>query len=99
MTSSNTPNSANVERLNQWFILAKNALWVFALVAVVAIKLNSIDNVNTTQDQKILRVEEDTKVLKATIDNINNKQVDQLVMLTKLVTIAEQNGTAVQSKK
>ena len=84
---------------NSWVALAKNAIWVLGLVAVGAIKLNSIDNVNTTQDEKISRIQEENKVIKNTIDNINNKQVDQLVMLTKLLTIVEQsNDTHTNSK-
>jgi hypothetical protein len=75
---------------NSWVTLAKNAIWVLGLVAVGAIKLNSIDNVNAVQDEKIARIQEESKIIKATIDSINNKQVDQLVMLTKLLTIVEQ---------
>lgn len=77
---------------NSWVAIAKNAIWVLGLVSVGAIKINSIDNVNNTQDEKISKIQEENKAIKATIDNINNKQVDQLVMLTKLLTIVEQSS-------
>lgn len=87
-----------VSNINNWFTLVKNGIWVLGLVAIVAIKLNSIDNVNASQDEKIARIQKDNEQLKSTIDNINNKQVDQLVMLTKLLTIAEQNGSTQSGK-
>lgn len=79
----------DLTNINNWFALAKNAMWIFCLVAVASMKLNSIDNVNESQNGKIERIEQDNKVLKATIAGIQDKQVDQLVMLTKLVAIAE----------
>jgi hypothetical protein len=82
-----------VTTINNWFMLAKNAIWILCLVAVASIKLNSIDNINAAQDDRIARIQKDNEALKATIDSINNKQVDQLVMLTKLLTITEQQGT------
>lgn len=89
----------SITNVNNWVILLKNAFWILGLVAVAAIKLNSIDNVNNSQDEKIARIQKDNEVLKATIDSINNKQIDQLVMLTKLVTIAEQNGSPPNKKE
>ena len=85
---SKTDNSFAV--LNKWIGVAKTAVWVFGLVAVGAIKINSIDNANIKQDESIARIQEENKVIKATIDNINNKQTDQLVMLTKVLTLIEQ---------
>ena len=84
--------STPVDTITKWIGVAKTAVWVFGLVAIGAIKLNSIDNVNTNQDEKIARIQEENKVIKATIDSINNKQTDQLVMLTKLLTIIEQQS-------
>ena len=89
----------SITNVNNWVVLLKNAFWILGLVAVAAIKLNSIDNVNNSQDEKIARIQKDNEVLKATIDSINNKQIDQLVMLTKLVTIAEQNGSPPNKKE
>lgn len=83
---------ATITNLNGWISVAKNAVWVIGLVAVGAMKLNSIDNVNASQDEKISKIQEENKVLKASIDNIRDKQVDQLVMLTRLVTLAEQKS-------
>lgn len=77
-------------KFNSWITIARNAIWVVGLVVVVAIKLTSIDNVNVSQEEKIARIQEENKVIKATIESINNKQVDQLVMLTRLLTIVEQ---------
>lgn len=88
-----------INTVNNWITLMKNAIWILGLVAIAAIKLNSIDNVNSSQDEKITRIQKDNEVLKATIDNINNKQVDQLVMLTKLLTIAEQSGNSSSKQK
>lgn len=88
----------SVDRLNSWIGVAKTAVWVVGLVALGAIKLNSIDNVNANQDEKITRIQEENKVIKATIDNINNKQTEQLVMLTKLITIVEQSPKSYKEK-
>jgi len=82
--------NSNIDTITKWIGVAKTAVWVFGLVAIGAIKLNSIDNVNTNQDEKITRIQEENKVIKTTIDSINSKQTDQLVMLTKLLTIVEQ---------
>lgn len=88
-----------INNVNNWITLLKNAIWILGLVAVAAIKLNSIDNVNASQDERITRIQKDNEILKSTIDSINNKQVDQLVMLTKLLTIAEQSGNTQSNKK
>lgn len=88
--SLDTTGDNNFAALTRWAGVAKTAVWVFGLVAVGAIKINSIDNVNANQDEKITRIQEENKVIKATIDNINNKQTDQLVMLTKVLTLVEQ---------
>lgn len=97
------PQDRRITQINNWFSLAKSAVWVIGLVAILAMKLNSIDNVNANQDTQIAKTQEDVKVLKNSIDTIKDKQVDQLVMLTKLVTLAEQGQlvatTGQQSKQ
>lgn len=75
---------------NSWISLARSAIWIIGLVAVLSMKINSIDNTNNLQDAQIAKTQEELRVLKGNIEAIKDKQVDQLVMLTKLVTIAEQ---------
>lgn len=93
--------STRVTTVNNWFSLAKSAVWVIGLVAVLSMKISSIDSINTRQDEQITKTEQEIKALKSSFDAIKDKQVDQLVMLTRVLTLVEQgsnNNTAQDTK-
>lgn len=79
------------EAANRWFSLAKNIVWIIGIVTVASFYVSNNNNTNAQQDDKIKQSQIDIGELRAAINAINKSQTDQLVILTKLVTIAENN--------
>lgn len=103
VTDRRDPDTQLPERANNWFSLAKNVAWIGGIVVVVTVTITSFSNANNTinakQDDQIARTALEVKELKADINVIKGSQTDQLVMLTKLLTIAERmNPTYANSK-
>jgi len=89
ITDRREPESEQVAKANRWFSLAKNIVWVLGFVAIVVYKINTLDNADAKQVDDINRVKIEVKTLQADINGIKSSQVDQLVMLTRLLTIVE----------
>lgn len=84
-----SPDEESIRETNRWFSLAKNIAWALGIIFIICYKINAVDNTNAKQDDDIKRTQVEVKSLRDDITSIRGSQTDQLVMLTKLITIAE----------
>lgn len=83
--------SEHVEKANKWVYFVQNVGWVLAIPVAVTLIYSNLSNRVEAQEREITDLRSQITDISSRLDAIDQKQQQQLVLMTEIKTIVESN--------